>query len=308
MINTLAIDPQTPETLYAGTAGVFKSTNGGASWTAINTGIAGMDGMVPGVNAIDIDPKSPATLYAGTDIGVFKSTNGGANWIAVNPGFPSYPQRTLYGGFFLCVQSTNTSWTEINTGLSKHSSVYALAIDPHAPETLYGGIDSGLFKSTNGGASWTAIKPYSLITFHTLAIDPQTPETLYAGGYFYCIFTCPPPPPAEVYKTINGGANWTAINTGLTASSLFALVIDPQTPEILYAGTDNGVFKMQQAETIVTPDVPSGPGSGTKEVIYTYSTEGSSSNFGHSIQYFFDWGDGTNSGWLPVGTTSASKS
>ena len=62
------------------------------------------------------------------------------------------------------------------------------------------------------------------------------------------------------------------------------------------------------SETISTPTIPSGPTSGTAGTSYNYSTGGSSSNLGHSIQYLFDWGDGTNSGWLPVGTTSASKS
>jgi hypothetical protein len=61
-------------------------------------------------------------------------------------------------------------------------------------------------------------------------------------------------------------------------------------------------------ETISTPAVPSGPTSGTMGTNYTYSTGGSTSSLGHSVQYFFDWGDGTNSGWLSVGTTSASKS
>jgi subtilisin family serine protease len=61
-------------------------------------------------------------------------------------------------------------------------------------------------------------------------------------------------------------------------------------------------------ETISTPAVPNGPINGTISTAYAYSTGGSSSNLGHSLQYLFDWGDGTNSGWLPMGTTSASKS
>jgi hypothetical protein len=66
--------------------------------------------------------------------------------------------------------------------------------------------------------------------------------------------------------------------------------------------------KLQKSELLSTPNTPSGPNSGTTGISYTYSTGGSSSNFGHSIQYFFNWGDDTNSGWLPVGTTTASKS
>jgi len=61
-------------------------------------------------------------------------------------------------------------------------------------------------------------------------------------------------------------------------------------------------------EIVSTPNTPSGPTSGTTGTSYTYSTGGSTSNLGHTVQYFFDWGDGTNSGWVDVGTTSASHS
>ena len=61
-------------------------------------------------------------------------------------------------------------------------------------------------------------------------------------------------------------------------------------------------------ETVSNPTTPTGLNSGSVGVSYVYSTSGSSSESGHSIQYLFDWGDGTNSGWLPVGKTSASKS
>ncbi len=61
-------------------------------------------------------------------------------------------------------------------------------------------------------------------------------------------------------------------------------------------------------ESITTPNAPSGPSTGLPNTLYTYSTGGSVSSLGHSVQYFFDWGDGTDSNWLPVGTTSALKS
>jgi len=60
-------------------------------------------------------------------------------------------------------------------------------------------------------------------------------------------------------------------------------------------------------EAVSTPGTPSGPSRGVADTTYTYSSGGSSSNFGHPVQYFFDWGDGTNSGWLPVGQITASK-
>jgi len=61
-------------------------------------------------------------------------------------------------------------------------------------------------------------------------------------------------------------------------------------------------------ETVSTPTTPSGPASGMAGTIYVYSTSDSTSGSGHRVQYLFDWEDGTNSGWLPVGKTSASKS
>ena len=126
-VTALAVDPSTPATLYAGTikGGVFKSTNGGNSWTTINSGLTSTF-----VFALAIDPSTPATLYAGTSGGVFKSTNGGTTW---QPTTGANPFLTVGGG-------------------------RALAIDPSTPATLYAGTFAfGVFKSTNGGASWTDV-------------------------------------------------------------------------------------------------------------------------------------------------------
>lgn len=63
------------------------------------------------------------------------------------------------------------------------------------------------------------------------------------------------------------------------------------------------------AETISTPVTPSGTTNGIIDMSYPFATGGSMSNLGHSVQYLFDWGDGSNSGWLlPVGNTAASHS
>lgn len=65
---------------------------------------------------------------------------------------------------------------------------------------------------------------------------------------------------------------------------------------------------IQAIETVSTPSTPSGPTGGIPGVSYSYSTGGSVSSLGHSVQYKFIWGDGTETNWLPVGTTSASHS
>ena len=83
---------------------MFKSTNGGANWGAINAGLT-----YKNVIALAIDPVTPTTLYAGTYVGgVFKSTNGGATWRTADAGLAS-------------------------------TTVSALAIDSATPATVYAG-------------------------------------------------------------------------------------------------------------------------------------------------------------------------
>jgi hypothetical protein len=68
------------------------------------------------------------------------------------------------------------------------------------------------------------------------------------------------------------------------------------------------LYNRHNTEIISVPTTPSGPNTVSVNVSHIYSTGGSVSDVGQPIQYFFDWGDGTNSGWLPIGTTNASKS
>jgi hypothetical protein len=110
-INALAIDPSAPATLYAGTllGSVFKSMNGGQSWTAVNSGLTGSI-----VEALVVDSSGPATLYVGTFGGVFKSVDGGGSWtsderrpdsstvnaLAIDPSTGTLYAGTVGGGVF----------------------------------------------------------------------------------------------------------------------------------------------------------------------------------------------------------------
>ena len=150
----LAIDPTHPGTLYVGTVGVFKSTDGAGSWTAADSGMTNAFYTV----ALAIDPTTPNTLYAGTDGGVFKSTDGAGSWTAANSGLTRYALHTLN----------------------------ALAIDPTTPSTLYAGTSGGgVFKSTNAGGTWAPNRSSGLIDtnpkVNTITIDPTTPSTLYVA-------------------------------------------------------------------------------------------------------------------------------
>jgi hypothetical protein len=86
-VSALVIDPQNTSTVYAGTGnGVFKSTDGGASWRAVSAGLPG-----PFVASLVIDPQNTTTLYAWINYyGVFKTTNGGTSWIPAGSGLPAY--------------------------------------------------------------------------------------------------------------------------------------------------------------------------------------------------------------------------
>jgi hypothetical protein len=207
------IDPNTPSTIYAGTGGggVFKSTNSGSNWTAVDTGLTST-----AVYTLVIDPNTPSTIYAGTiGGGVFKSTNGGSNWTAVNTGLtntyvqslaigPNTPS-TIYagtgGGVF---KSTNSgsNWTAMNTGLTS-TTVYTLAINPNTPSTIYAGTGGGgVFKSTNGGSDWTGMNTGLTSTYvRSLEINPNTPSTIYAGtsgGVFDYEILSPPAEPTSL--------------------------------------------------------------------------------------------------------------
>ena len=180
-INALAIDPKNPNTIYAGAGHrVFKSSDAGGSWTASNFGLP--RGYF---STIVIDPRNPSTVYAGGSGGVFKSTDSGGEWstlgfptdfvsvLAIDPQNPSAIYAGSFGAIFKSMDS-GTNWSAAGAGLSSNSNwVSALVIDPHNPSTLYAGtsgigsdgscdnpcsgFNDGVFKSTDAGATWTAL-------------------------------------------------------------------------------------------------------------------------------------------------------
>ncbi len=216
----MTIDPQDSRTVYAGlksceigsqNGGVWKSTDGGAGWTKLESKPVG-----GGVHGLAIDPKTN-TLYAWNGNGLSRSTDRGGSWSRL---------RNYYG-------------------------VTALAIDPQSPGTLYGvylktstSYDDpdccGVIKSRDGGETWTAVNSglprdslnhmwVDIVT--ALVIDPRNTSTLYAATSAN-----------GVYRTTDGGATWSAVNSGLTTMKVSALAVDPQDTNTVYAGTEGGVF------------------------------------------------------------------
>lgn len=259
-IGPLAIDPQNPARLYAATGweGVFTTTDGGTNWASSNIGLPGA------VNGVTIDPQNGNILYAGigdegcwewgrcSRSGVFKSTDGGASWsysglwgywvarVAVAPsdsnviyavGFlprlAGGASDAWYWGSPAFFKSTNggATWDVLSLPIP---SMGGLAINPQQPSTAY--IHGDLLKTNDGGTSWSEV---DLRSVQALAIDPQTPSTIYAGTT------------AGVFRSIDGGESWTAVNSGLTTLAIATLAFDPQDPRTLFAGTSGGgVFRI----------------------------------------------------------------
>ena len=140
----------------------------------------------------------------------------------------------------LVLAGAHTAQAGINVWTSngpEGGNVSALAIDPLTPGTLYAGTNSGVFKSTDAGSSWSAASMGLQGTrVVALAIDPMTPRTLYAGTT------------TGVFKSTDGATSWQGIGAGLEGVVLSALIIDPLMPATLYARTDGGgVFKSTNA-------------------------------------------------------------
>jgi photosystem II stability/assembly factor-like uncharacterized protein len=162
-ISLLALDPQSPNILYAQTnsfrstgPALFKSIDGGNTWSNVQT-----PSDIGGYWSFAVDPQNAGTMYAGAPTGMVKTTDGGASWRLIL----SLP-------------------------------VHVVVIDPQNPTTVYAGSSEGLYRSTDGGDNWSAVRngqPASLYV-STLVIDPQTPGKIYAGtlsGGVFATFASP---------------------------------------------------------------------------------------------------------------------
>jgi len=231
IINSVVIDPSNHSILYTGTeGGLFKSINGGASWSA--SGLTGVCTLV-------INPKNTSIIYAQSVDGIYKSTDWGGHWSKLTQDFPGVV------GYSLAIAPSNPSilYSGTNHGVSKTedgggawshgqgpTDPYVLAIDSLNASTVFAGTGAGVFKSTDGGLTWSAIGPTNTHVL-ALAIDPSSSSIIFAGT-----------DGDGVFKSTNGGVSWSAI--GLTNTHVLALAIDPSTPGTIYAGTDgDGVFK-----------------------------------------------------------------
>lgn len=243
-IDIVVRHPSNPSVIYAsGTnIGIYKSTNGGVTWSASNAGFPLDSNGFINVTSIAIDPSTPSILYAGiqssvsTLAGVYKSTDSGLTWgrtsytwytnspmkaITIDPVTPS-TIYVLHGWGVVKSTNSGTSWMEVQGGTLAFRS---LAIDPVNTSVLYAYSD-GIYKSMDGGVTWVTTGLYPILTGdYGLYVSPTS--DIYVGTT------------GGLYKSTDGGANWTLLNlSGITKS----IVADPVSPQTLYFSS-NGIYK-----------------------------------------------------------------
>jgi photosystem II stability/assembly factor-like uncharacterized protein len=235
-INIIEIDPNNEQVIYIGFSGggVWKTTNDGATWAPIFDAQPYLS-----IGAIEVDPANSNIVYVGTGDpnitgypfignGVYKSTNGG------------------------------TTWTQI--GLANTGVISKIIVDPTNSNTVYAsamgnpfakGLNRGLYKSTNGGSSWTKVLYISdQAGVIDMVLNPNNPNIIFATGWDRIrtnqqsiIYGNG----ARVYRSTNGGITWSILTNGLPIKQLsrINLAMSPDNPNVLYASVVDSTFYPQ---------------------------------------------------------------
>lgn len=203
---SLDFDPVTPGVLWATCFGVYRSADGGATWTERSGNLPGFENFF--VDELRVDPHDPQTLWAGTNRGVYVSEDGGATWEARRDGLHAPGAPTPF------VQ------------------VIALRLAPSNPVVAYAADLARLFRTVDAGRHWTLLASLPPLSYRLLdvLVDPRDPDVVFVAG-------------GEVRVSRDGGATWDRVPVGNGTSIFRALAADPRNPDVLYAGGEEGVFR-----------------------------------------------------------------
>ncbi len=225
-ISDIAVHPADRSTWYvaAGSGGVWKTLNAGTTWAPIFD-----DQPSYSIGCVTLDPARPETVWVGT------GENVSGRHVGVGDGV----YKSLDGG---------ATWSNMGLGASEH--IARILVDPRDSDTVYaaaegplwsGGGERGVYKSSDGGASWEqalAIGDATGVT--SLEFDPQDPDTLYAAAYqrrrqvwgFLA-----GGPESGIYKSTDAGASWRRIENGLPKGDVgkIGLAVSPVDPRVVYA-------------------------------------------------------------------------
>ena len=213
----LELDPQNPSTLYAssplpGTVVIYKSTDGGVTWNEADSGILAVSGTKGAVLQLAVDPVNEGVVYAADRTsGLYKSTDGGQSWTSIDSGIDTLVDEDYYP-------------TQLMVDSSHTSTVYfsVSAIPPeHGHPGLPVTVPSGLYKSTDGGATWNAAG-LAGIGISAAAMDPANSSHLVACAY------------GTFESSTDGGATWTA--GASCVGSYVSIAISDTNPNQIFIG------------------------------------------------------------------------
>ncbi len=206
-ITTVTIVNDAQHTVYVGcdVGGIYKSTDNGNSWQIKDNGLD-----IYFMHDIEADPTTPTTLYLASRGGVYKTTDGGDHWIPKRNNFPPISDFTF-----------SAPVSDIAIDPNHHNIIYAGIGVPNTGYDLNSyhwqstTINGAIYKSTDGADTWTLIQntgiPSDAMIF-SIIVSPYDSDIIYTATS------------AGVYKSIDAGANWTAMNTGLPHHLTMSLV------------------------------------------------------------------------------------
>ena len=203
-INCIAFDPINHNTIWVGSpaGGLWKSIDGGSNWTTNTDNLP-----VIGVSHIAIDPNNNQIMYIVTgdayatdtySIGILKSTDGGLTW-----------------------NTTGLSYT-----VNQTQTVNKVIINPNFTDSLYAVTNSNILASSDAGATWQSVGPVG--RWRDIEFKPDNANIIYAAKQSSGS--------SSIYRSNNGGANWSIIDVGMSGSRYRPLIcVTPGNPNIVYA-------------------------------------------------------------------------
>ena len=252
-VTGIAAHPTDPMIIYltAAGGGVWKTTNGGTTWSALN------DGAVQSMGAIAIAPSNPNVVYAGQgESNNTSDSNYGRGMLISNNGGSSWATSTADGAF------DRRAFSEIAVDPTDSTVAYAAVAD-FAVNGLTG--NTGVWKTTNGGTTWT--NTTSAITqfdpWSSVRVDPNNSSIVYAAvGNFAGSAQ------NGVYKTVNGGTNWSLLNNapnGMTVGRIVVAVSKSNSQVVYVSAASSSTFGLNSLKrsdnggttfTDLTPGTP----------------------------------------------------
>ncbi|MDH5588800.1 MAG: glycosyl hydrolase [Gemmatimonadota bacterium] len=303
----IVLDPSDPDVIYAAShqrerraysyvgggpgSGVWKSTDGGDTWTKSTHGLPTSD---MGRIGLDVSRSQPRTVYAvveGSEQGVYRSDNGGASWrktsdVASIPWYfgeirvdPVDPETVYHLGVRL-QRSTDGGVTWEAIARSVHADQHALWINPENRDHLILGNDGGLYVSHDRGESWDFSPNLPISQFYAVGIDMAEPFFGLYGGL--------------QDNSTWGGPSRTRSSEGIFNADWFRMAggdgfyaaVDPTDPNVAYVESQNGNILRYDRRTGDRKGIRPIPPEGEPPYRFNWSAPIKISPWDHRTVYF----------------------